>query len=122
MKLKLNSIESDGVIRVAIEGQITSEDFSSDQQNPLEELIGSGWKTGKVLIDFSEATYIDSTAIGWLLSSHKEIKNNGGMMVLHSIPPSVKQIFSLLKIGSVLPLVEDEDAARAAATKQEGAA
>jgi len=108
MKIKLVSIEQDGVLRVAADGAITSDDFPADRRNPLEEVIGSSWSSSRVLLDFSSASYIDSTAIGWLLSSHKKMKSSGGMLVLHSVPGSVRQIFSLLKIGSVVPIATND--------------
>ena len=42
MKLTLVSIEKDGLIRVASDGSITSEDFKAEGKNPLEDVLGAG--------------------------------------------------------------------------------
>jgi anti-anti-sigma factor len=112
MKLSLVSIEKNGLVRVAAEGNITTQDFSSSDKNPLEKLLGVTWFTNKVMLDLDRTDYIDSSAIGWLIGSQRAFKDGGGMFVVHSIQPAVRQILELLKIGKVVPLVADEAEAR----------
>jgi len=112
MKLNLLSFEKEGYIKLAAEGNITTADFSSDGKNPLEGVLGANWSKHRVLLDLKHTTYVDSSAVGWLINCHKGFKSGGGMMVVHSIPTKVEQVFSLLKIGKVLPLAADEAAAR----------
>jgi anti-anti-sigma factor len=114
MKLKLVSIEKDGIVRVAADGNITTADFHGNtNQNPLESVLGATWFTTRVLLDLSQTDYIDSSAIGWLIGSQKAFKQGGGAMVVHSVQPSVKQILDLLKIERVVPICADEPQARA---------
>lgn len=112
MKLSLVSIEKEGLVRIAAEGRATYEDFPTSGRNPLETLLGTNWATNRVLLDMSDASYIDSSAIGWLISANKELKSKGGRLAVHSIPPNIKQIFDLLKIGKAVSLAEDEAAAK----------
>src|SRR5262245_25656709 len=113
MKLSLVSIEKAGPVRVAAEGLITAEDFDAEGINPLAPLMGQTWSSNNVLLDLSRVSYIDSSAIGWLISSHRAFKAGGGKMVAHSLQPTVKQIMDMLRIGQVVQLAEDEAAARA---------
>ncbi len=113
MKLSLVSIEKEGFVRIATEGNITSTDFLADGKNPLQPILGQAWAGNKVLLDMDKTNYIDSTAIGWLIGCHKEFKGQGGMFVVHSVQPAVKQVLDLLKIGKVVPIVDNEVAARA---------
>jgi anti-anti-sigma factor len=112
MKLTLLSIEKDGIIRVASEGPILAGDFDPAGKNPLESLLGATWSSMRVLLSFEKTDYVDSSAVGWLIGSQKAFKESGGALIVHSIQPSVKQVFDLLKIGRVLPLVSDEAEAR----------
>lgn len=114
MKLTLVSIEKDGIIRVATEGNITSGDFDG-ASNPLEALLGATWFTTRVLLNMDRTDYIDSSAIGWMIGSHRSFKEGGGAFICHSIQPGVKQILDVLKIGKVVPMVADEAEARALA-------
>jgi anti-anti-sigma factor len=115
MKLTLLSIEKDGTIRVATEGNITTTDFESGGKNPLEKTVGATWFSTKVLLNMEKTDYIDSSAIGWLISCHKSFKDGGGTLIVHSVQPSVKQILDVLKIGRVVPIAKDEADARAMA-------
>lgn len=116
--LSLLSIEKDGVVRIAAGGDLTANNTTGVGQNPLERVLGPGWATNRVLLDLSHTGYLDSTAIGWLLSSAKLFREKGGVVVLHSVAPRVKQILDLLRVGKVVPVAADETAARAMLTTQ----
>jgi anti-anti-sigma factor len=117
MNLKLIEIEN-GCVRVEADGPLTSAVLPSvqDPRHPLETLLGQSWTRNKVLLDLDKTTYIDSSAIGWLITCQKKFKEGGGMLVLHSISPAVLQILNVLKIGKVIPLEKDVATARALAT------
>jgi anti-anti-sigma regulatory factor len=55
---------------------------------------------------------MDSSGISWLLNIHKHCRESGGILVLHSIPPSIMAILKLLHMDRYLNLVEDEQAAQ----------
>lgn len=112
MKLSLVSIDKDGVIRVAAEGSITAADFPTEARNPLETLLGLTWSTTRVLMNLAPVNYIDSSAIGWLIGTVRAFREGGGKFVVHGVQPSVKQIFEVLRVGRVVPIAEDEAAAR----------
>jgi anti-anti-sigma factor len=110
-KLNLVSIDKDGIIRVAVDGPITYEGVLSEK-NPMASLLGENWFTNRVILDLAKTHFIDSAAIGWLISTHKEFKNKGGALVVHSIRPPVRQVLDLLKVGKVMGLAENEAVAR----------
>lgn len=112
MKLSLVSIEKQGLIRVAVDGNITSGDLDADSANPLAKLLGETWSSNTVLLDLSRVSYIDSSAIGWLITCHRAFKEAGGTFIVHSIQPAVRQIMDMLRIGKVVTLAEDATAAR----------
>ena len=113
MKLSLVSIEKDGVVRVASEGNITCEDFrSAEHRNPLEGVLGQTWSNNRVLLNLEKTQYVDSSGIGWMIELAKKFRDNGGALAIHGIRPSVKQIFDLLKVSRVVPIAENEAAAR----------
>lgn len=118
MKLSLISIQS-GVVRVATDGKITADDLRSEGHNPFEVILGGNWASNRVCLDLSHTPYIDSSAIGWLINSHKQFKAHGGQVVLHSIAPGVHKLFELLKIGKVIVLAANEASAISALQGQE---
>jgi len=112
MKLSMLAIEKGGVIRVAAEGNITAVDVDPTEKNPLETLLGATWSSNRVLLDLSRTGYIDSSAVGWLMNTHRSFKEAGGKFVLYNVQPTVRQLLDVLKLSRVLPLAEDEAAAR----------
>jgi anti-anti-sigma factor len=118
MKLSLVAIDKEGFIRCATDGNITAAAFDGDTSGKalMEATLGQTWSANKVVLDMSKTNYIDSTAVGWLISANKQFKANGGQFVIHSVQPAVRQVLDLLKIGKVVPIVDDEAAARALVT------
>lgn len=108
MNLKLQSIEKNGIIKVAAEGELTGSALDADGANPLGGIIGENWNENRIVLNFENATYMDSTAIGWLLSTVKEFKAGGGNLVVYAVPQSIQQLFDMLKINAILPIVQDE--------------
>ncbi len=64
----------------------------------LKDGIGKGYK--KIIVDFKNITYIDSSGLGCLMDAMKELKNtdNGELGIL-SISPDVLEVFTATKIG-----------------------
>jgi anti-anti-sigma factor len=113
MKLSLVSIEKAGYVRLAAEGDITSRDFLGvGGKNPLETVLGENWASNNVMISLERTSFIDSSAIGWLIDAHRKSKAAGGKLVLHSAPARVRDVFDLLKMRNVLNLKDDEKSAR----------
>lgn len=112
MKLQLVSIERDGLVKISTQGNITSTDIDAAGPNPLEKILGKNWPQMRVLLDMNETQYIDSSAIGWLIGSGKHLREGGGAFVVYGVQPAVRQVLDLLKVGRVVPLVEDEQTAK----------
>lgn len=116
MKMALQSIDKGGFVLVRAEGTITAVDFHTQKQNPFESVLGPAWSTTKVLLDMKPVSFIDSSAIGWLIDANKQFKAQGGKLVLHSIQPKVRQVLDLLHLGKALTMTDGETAGRQAMT------
>ena len=113
MKLTLLPPEA-GLTHIQCTGEITQQALW-ESDNPLETLLGPAGQGGKLLVNMDQVEYVDSAGVGWLISCHKQFRAAGGMLVLHSIPVQVQQIFQLLQMRKVLHLAKDLPAARALA-------
>lgn len=111
-KLNLVSIDPDGAVRVASAGDFAAGDFSPHAMNAFEVILGKTWAKQWVLLDLSRTHFVDSAAIGWLLTSQRRFREGGGGLAIHSAPPRVRQMFELLRLEVMLPLLPDEQAAR----------
>ena len=113
MKLSVVSIDNQ-LVRIDVEGEITMRDFRAEGRDPFETLLGAGWASHKVVLNFARVAAADSSAIGWLMTCRREFERKGGAVVVHSIHPRVRQVLDMLRVGKAVPLVKDEAAALAA--------
>jgi len=93
---------------LAIRGQINQAFVHPEKLTELEELIGPEVWKNTVLIDLSDATFVDSCGIGWLIANHKRFSSSGGRMVLHSLSPVVNRILGMIKLNSVVDIRSSE--------------
>ena len=112
--LKLTIVADEGdLVRVQCEGEISQVKFQLND-NPLEALLGSGVYKRKLLMDLGRLESFDSSNMSWLVVSHKRFQQNGGCLVLHSIPPCVLEVLGYCR-GPRFNLAEDLAGARALA-------
>jgi anti-anti-sigma factor len=113
MKLTLVS-DDGGVLLVRCEGQISQLRFQVDG-NPFEDLLGAECFRRPVLLDLERAEWIDSSGISWLIVSHKRFLQSGGALVLHTLPPRIRQVLQFCRMDKVFNLAANESEARNAA-------
>jgi anti-sigma B factor antagonist len=99
MKLSIAQSEGDEV-RVALAGHVTQRELNP-LQDPLIELLGPGGYGKIVRLDLSEADYLDSSGVGWLLTCHKRMKLAGGRLLIERPHPIVANVFRVLKLEKV---------------------
>ena len=109
LKLTITSLDKDGTVRVAAEGAITCAAVLRDN-NPLADLLGETWSNKRVLLNLEKTQFIDSAAVGWLLSTNKQFKADKGRFIVHSIRPPVRQVLDMLKIGDIVTFADNEQA------------
>lgn len=66
---------------------------------------------GKVLIDMSSVSRIDSTGLGVLMSCYCHAINNEGALKLLNPEPTVRKVMKIAKIDRLLETFEDEESA-----------
>jgi len=107
MSLKTDSVEKDGVALLEC-GDDMNALTMCEEFTELRDMIGADWASRPIGIGFTEASYIDSAAIGWLLSLNKTIDEAGGKLVLHSMSPSVRRVLTMMRLESVLNVADDK--------------
>ena len=106
MRLALVANDAD-CVRVQITGGITSKELKQDE-DPMEDLMGSEIYTRNVLLSLRDNDYIDSSGISWLLARHRQFGDNGGRLVLHSLAPFVLNVIRIMKMNLVFEIADDE--------------
>jgi anti-anti-sigma factor len=112
LNISLVSIEKEGLVRLASSGSITAAKFDPSGRNPLERILGQNWSGMRILIDMKQTTYVDSSAVGWLIATNRACRDAGGKLVIHDLPSNIRQILDLLQVGRVVSIAESAQAAR----------
>jgi anti-anti-sigma factor len=108
----LSRDDAAGIIHLAAEGEATAVDFPVGNGAHFDQLLGHDWNTHCLLLNLERLSYIDSSAIGWLIVSQKACRTHGGQLVIHSVQPGVRNVLELLKIGRVVPIADTPAAGR----------
>ncbi len=75
----------------------------------VKDLMDAGTK--KLMIDFSEVPYIDSTGLGFLAGARVTAQNAGARIVLANINPHVRKILDDVNLTQFFVLAGSETAA-----------
>jgi anti-anti-sigma factor len=73
-----------------------------------EEVRNSGRR--KVMADFRDVPYVDSTGIGFLVGVYTTVTNAGGRFVIVGPRERVREVLDLTRLSSVMPIAADEEA------------
>ncbi len=84
----------------------------------LVELIENG-KT-QIVVDLSEATFIDSTTLGVLVGGVKRLRPADGSLALVCSDENITKIFEITGLDRVFPIHETRDEALSSVAQSEG--
>ena len=79
-------------------------------------LIEDGKK--QIVVDLSEATFIDSTTLGVLVGGVKRLRPTGGSLALVCTDQNITKIFEITGLDRVFPIHPSRDEALAAVAAQ----
>lgn len=109
MSLDLKSRESNGITIVDLSGRVTLGDGASALREALHQLADSGHR--KVLLNFADVSYIDSSGIGLLVSSFATFNRLGGKLKLLHLGNRVKDLLVITKLYTVFDVYDTESTA-----------
>lgn len=78
-----------------IDGNTVAE-FEKDMKNALEG------DDKDIIVDMEQTTYICSSALRVFLKTHKELKKNGGSMLIRNVKPQIVEIFEVTGFSGIL--------------------
>ncbi len=103
------------VVVIAVHGQADLH-TAPELRNAINAALDGG-ATGLV-IDLSEATFIDSMTLGVLLGAVKRLRPSGGKVSIVCVDPHIRRIFEITLLDRVFSIHTDLDAARAVGSGQ----
>jgi anti-sigma B factor antagonist len=97
------SRDGSGVTVVKVEGQLIV-----GNRQELKDLVGGALERGerRILIDFSQTGYIDSSGLGALVSISKRVREAGGDLRLSGLNEDLRSLFELTKLDTLFAIAE----------------
>ncbi|MFZ0962188.1 MAG: STAS domain-containing protein [Terriglobia bacterium] len=77
----------------------------------VKDLIDAG--TRKLIVEFSDVPYIDSTGLGFLAGARVTVQNAGARLVLANLSPHVRKILDDVNLAQFFVIAGSEAAAMA---------
>jgi len=69
----------------------------------------------RVLVDFRDVAYLDSTGIGFLIGLYASVVTHpGGAFGIYAPNAKVREVLEICRLDTIFPIYKDEAAARAA--------
>lgn len=109
MQLSIHA-DDGNFLRMRLKGRVTQKELPTHEDLFVEQ-IGPNAYHRRVLLDMQESEFLDSSGVSWLLVAHKKFRDQGGRLVLHSLPPLVSNVLKVLRMNQILTLAETEQAA-----------
>ncbi|MDD2715300.1 MAG: STAS domain-containing protein [Candidatus Wallbacteria bacterium] len=103
-KVVENRLQEKGIELVKVSGDIDV-DSSVLLQEYLEKLLQH--RIYKIILDLSEATYINSRGIGVITQYYKLSREKGGGLVMINPSEKIQNILKITFLTKILPVLED---------------
>jgi anti-sigma B factor antagonist len=97
-----------GVVVVVVDGQLIVSNRHELKQKILDAVDGGA---RKVVIDFENTGYIDSSGLGALVSLAKKLRESGGELRLAGLNEDLRTLFELTKLDTLFQIAETADQA-----------
>jgi anti-sigma B factor antagonist len=83
-----------------------------DLKQVLTEAIESGQH--RLVIDLSDVSFLDSTALGVLIGAVKRLRSRGGALAIVNTEPSIAKTFEITGLDQIFTILPDREQALAA--------
>ena len=102
---------TDDVAVLSLSGKFLAGSDGPYLRQKVKDLTDAG--TRRLIVDFSEVPYIDSTGLGFLAGARVTVQNIGGGIVLANLNRHVRKILDDVKLTQFFVIAESEAAAMA---------
>lgn len=109
--MQINDRTEDNIPIVAIIGDI---DLESSPKLRTFLKSKSTQKTPRLLLDFAQVSYIDSSGLATLIEYFQAVQGFNGKLALASLSPRVKNVFEIVRLEQIFSLHPDVPTALAA--------
>lgn len=106
--MKINNEKNGDILICAIEGEIDI-NTSPQLRKEFDNFVKSNEK--KVLVEFSNVVYIDSSGLATLIEMFQRLKKIGGQMRFSGMGQKIKNAFEITKLHKLFEIFENKEGA-----------
>lgn len=99
---KIKIEEQIGGVVVHLKGDFIGGEETDELRDTLKKLAES--PKNKIIINMAKVTYLNSTALGVLISAHTTVTKKGGVIVLCNLDKAIENLFVITKLSMVFPI------------------
>lgn len=107
MAVKTTTLHSGKIGIIEVKGSLVGGEETDELRNAVADFVEQGTKN--VVIDLSKVTYLNSTAIGVLVSAHTTFSRNKGRVKVCGVNKNINNIFVITKLTLVFDVAETRD-------------
>lgn len=107
--MKIEKRKKGDVLILDLKGKILIGDGIDELREAINSIIKE--KEYKILLNFGEVPYLDSTGLGEVVRSYTSIKKEGGCVKIVNLTNKVRDLLSVTKLLTVFDTFEDEEKA-----------
>ncbi len=107
--LNISERQKDDVSILDLEGNVIMGGGSALLRETIRRLVGQG--KNRILLNFGEVKYLDSSGIGELMASLVSLNRQGGQLGFCNLTERVSEVMELSSLISIFEIFDSEDAA-----------
>jgi anti-sigma B factor antagonist len=107
--LNITERQKDDVSILDLEGNVIMGGGSALLRESIRRLVGQG--KNRILLNFGEVKYLDSSGIGELMASLVSLNRQGGQLGFCNLTERVTEVMELSSLISIFEIFDSEDAA-----------
>lgn len=100
------------VMVLAMSGQLTGGPDADQLSSRIRAAADSGLRL--IILDLDEVSWVNSTGLGHLISSHLLMRQSGGSLRFIRVPRRIASILAVTRLSSVFEIFPTEEDARRA--------
>jgi anti-sigma B factor antagonist len=109
MGVKTSTLPEGNIGLIEAKGSLVGGDETVELRQAVAGFLERGYE--RLLIDMSNVTYLNSTAIGVLVSAHTSYSRRGWQVKLCGVNKNINNIFVITKLTLVFDVLESRDQA-----------
>ncbi len=107
--MKIERRKKNGVVILDLQGKILTGDAITGIRVAINNLVKEN--ETKVVLNFADVPYLDSTGLGEIVRSFTSIKKIDGLVKILNLTSRVKDLMTITKLITVFECFEDEEKA-----------